>query len=206
MNYLLSTYPLDATHYLIKLRDFVDGMLWFVNLDERKFMGLESMVYNIDEYIIKQKLVDDFEKFLNEVGGQQYQFLPPQKDDKVLRCSIGKNAIPFNEIASTGTRSLHLLFFWIQRLKRASFVFIDEFDAFYHFELSKKVCQELFRLDCQVFTSSHNTSLMTNDLLRPDCFFILDNNQIKPFYSCTAKELRFVHNLEKLYRGGALEV
>lgn len=204
--YLSSIYPLEANHYLIKLRDFVDGMLWFVNLDVRRFMGLESSVYNLDEFIIKQKLVGDFEIFLNEISGQQYRFLPPQKNDRTLMCSFGKYAVPFLDIASTGTRSLQLLFFWLQRLNKATFVFIDEFDAFYHFDLSKSVCKRLFNFDCQVFTSSHNTSLMTNDLLRPDCCFILDNNQIKPFFKCTNKELRFAHNLEKLYRGGALEV
>ena len=204
--YLLSTYPLEASHYLIKLRAFVEGMLWFVNLDERKFMGLKSAVQNVDEYIIRQKLVTDFEAFLYDISGQRYAFLPPQKGEKLLYCSFGKHAAPFQEIASTGTRSLELLYFWVQQLREASFVFIDEFDAFYHFDLSKKVCQRLFQFDCQVFTSTHNTSLMSNDLLRPDCYFLLDNNQIKPLNCCTHKELREAHNLEKMYRGGALEV
>ena len=44
--------------------------------------------------------------------------------------------------------------------------------------------------------------LLSNDLLRPDCFFILRDNQIKAICDMTDKELRFGHNLEKLYRGG----
>lgn len=204
--YLLSTYPLEEDHYLIKLRDFVDGMLWFVNLDQRKFMGLETSVYNLDEYIIKKRLEKEFERFLFDVSGQRYRFVETKKTDKLLLCDIGGSPVPFDDIASTGTRSLLLLFFWLQQLSRASFVFIDEFDAFYHFDLSKNVCRKLFSLNCQLFTSSHNTSLMTNELLRPDCYFILNDNQIKPFHQCTDKELRFAHNLEKLYRGGALEV
>ena len=84
-----------------------------------------------------------------------------------------------------------MLYFWIHRIKKdASFVFIDEFDAFYHFELSYEVCRRLFGLDCQVFTSSHNTYLMTNDLLRPDCNFILNENKVKALCDCTDKELR----------------
>ena len=55
----------------------------------------------------------------------------------------------------------------------------------------------LFRRDCQVFLSSHNTSLMANELLRPDCNFILNSNRIKPLCDCTEKELRFGHNTEK---------
>ena len=57
---------------------------------------------------------------------------------------------------------------WLKKMNEASFVFIDEFDAFYHFKLAFEVCKQLFNLNCQVFTSSHNTYLMTNDLLRPD--------------------------------------
>lgn len=82
-------------------------------------------------------------------------------------------------------------------MDEASFVFIDEFDAFYHFRLAFEVCRRLFALDCQIFTSSHNTYLMTNDLLRPDCNFILNNNKIKCLADCTDKELRFGHNIEK---------
>ena len=89
----------------------------------------------------------------------------------------------------------------MQKMGEATFVFIDEFDAFYHFKLSFEVCKRLFNMGCQVFTSSHNTYLMTNDLLRPDCNFIVSNNKIKPLCDCTEKELRFGHNIEKLFRG-----
>lgn len=99
-----------------------------------------------------------------------------------------------------------LLYFWIQTMDKATLVFIDEFDAFYHFELAFEVCKRLFALECQVFTSSHNTYLMTNDLLRPDCNFILKNNEIKSLCDCTEKELRWGNNIEKMYRGKAFEV
>lgn len=206
VNFLLLSYPLDADHYLIKLRDFVNGMLWFVNLDMRGYMGLEMGSTNLQEYIIRNGLVDKFSAFLKDISGQVYRFVKPKKDDTTLFCAFGEGKAPFLSIASTGTSALMLIFFWLQKLSNATFVFVDEFDAFYHFDLSKKVCQALFSLDCQVFTTSHNTSLMSNDLLRPDCYFILNNNKIKPFYQCTDKELRFAHNLEKMYRGGALEV
>jgi hypothetical protein len=112
----------------------------------------------------------------------------------------------FDEIASTGTLSLQLLYYWLKKMGNASFVFIDEFDAFYHFKLAFEVCKRLFNLNCQVFTSSHNTYLMTNELLRPDCNFILQNNKIKPLHACTEKELRFGHNIEKIYRADAFHV
>ena len=206
VNFLLTSYPLVKDNYLIKLRDFVDGMLWFRNLDIREFIGLENNIYRLDEFIIKKGLVDDFQSFLNMVSGQSFTFAKPNVNDKVLLCKYGSEKIPFDMIASTGTHALMLLYFWIQKMNEATFVFIDEFDAFYHFELSYEVCKRLFALDCQVFTSSHNTYLMTNDLLRPDCNFILKDNKIKALCDCTPKELRFAHNIEKIYRGNGFQV
>jgi hypothetical protein len=206
VNVLLTSYPLKSDHYLIKLKNFVEGMLWFRNLDVREFIGLENRVYLLDEFIIKNNLVGDFSSFLTAVSGQEFDFAQPQQDDKTLFCKYGDERMAFDVIASTGTRALMLLYFWIQKMKDATFVFIDEFDAFYHFELSYEVCRRLFHLNCQVFTSSHNTYLMTNDLLRPDCNFILDKNEIKSLSDCTDKELRFGHNIEKLYRGKTFTV
>jgi len=110
--------------------------------------------------------------------------------------------IPFQWVASTGTRNLELQYYWLKEMDNASFVFIDEFDAFYHHELSYKICKRLFEGNNQVFVTTHDTFLLSNDLLRPDCFFILRNNEIKAICDLTDKELRFAHNLEKLYRGG----
>ena len=89
-------------------------------------------------------------------------------------------------------------------MKEASFVFMDEFDAFYHFELSESVEKRLKQIKgVQIFTTTHNTDLMSNDLLRPDSYFILKNNKIKAISELTEKELRQAHNLQKMYKAGA---
>jgi hypothetical protein len=183
-------------------------MLWFRCLQANEYIGLENGITQLDEYIIKNGLVDDFSAFLKAVSGQSFSFVKPNLNDKLLVCKFGddNNVVVFDEIASTGTRSLQLLYYWLQKMSTASFVFIDEFDAFYHYKLSFEVCKRLFNLNCQVFTSSHNTYLMTNDLLRPDCNFILQNNKIRPLQACTEKELRFGHNIEKIYKAGAFHV
>lgn len=204
INFLLTTYPLDADHYLMKLGKFVNSMLWFRSLDIREFMGLETGIYRLDEDIISHGMLKDFSDFLQSASGQRFQLVA--KDSKQILCEIDGSVVPFNMIASTGTQSLQLLYFWLNRMKDASFVFIDEFDAFYHFRLAFEACKRLFNLDCQVFTSSHNTYLMTNDLLRPDCYFILDKNKILPLFKCTEKELREAHNIEKIYKAGAFYV
>ena len=206
VNFLLTSYPLAKEHYLLKLQQFVNSMLWFRSVEKNEFMGLATAPANLDEYIIKNHLTRDFEDFIHRVSGQSFEFQEPKDDDKELYCVFGSGRIPFDKIASTGTQSLMLLYYWLKQMTNASFVFIDEFDAFYHFRLSYEVCKTLFALPCQAFTSSHNTYLMTNDLLRPDCNFILQDNKIKPLSDCTQKELRFGHNIEKMFRGNAFEI
>ena len=206
INFITASYPLPQKHYIVKLMLFVNSMLWFKNLDSREFIGLETSSFGLEEFIIQNNYLEDFSQFLAKVSEQDFKFAAPKEGDKILFCEIGGNTTPFLSIASTGTKALELLYVWIKRMSAASFVFIDEFDAFYHFKLSFEVCKLLFNMDCQVFTSSHNTYLMTNDLLRPDCNFILQNNKIKPLQACTEKELRFGHNIEKIYRANAFHV
>ena len=205
VNYLLASVPLPDNHYLIQLQQFANSMLWFRCLNVTEFIGLENNVTYLDAYIIQNNLVDDFRHFLSEVSDQQFDFVKPNSNDKVLFCRIGNSKIAFHEMSSTGTDSLELLYFWITKMGEAKFVFIDEFDAFYHFKLSRNVCRRLFALKSQVFLTTHNTMLMTNDLLRPDCNFIIKDNRIRSLSDSTDKELRQGHNIEKLYRGGTFE-
>lgn len=203
VNYIAATYPLAKNNYILALKDFVDSMLWFKSLDKREFIGLENDASFQEEDIIRMGLVDDFRQFLKNVSDQDFNFIQPAEGDKVLKCLVNGSVVPFAKLASTGTVSLQILYIWFKKMDKASFVFIDEFDAFYHFRLSFEVCKLLFAQEAQVFLSSHNTYLITNDLLRPDCNFILDHNVIKPLCDCTDKELRFGHNIEKLFRGNA---
>lgn len=202
VNYLLSSVPLPNDHVLLLLSNFVENMLFFRSLDNREFIGLKEGGSNIEEYIVKNNLTTDFAKYLYEVSGQKYNFVPNAKADNMLACIIGQVTIPFQLVASTGTKNLELQYYWLQEMANASFVFIDEFDAFYHFELSCKIAKRLFQSNKQLFLTTHDTSLLTNDLLRPDCFFVIKDNNIKSFANATNKELRIGHNLEKLYRGG----
>lgn len=214
VSYIWSNYPLANDHILSHLRRFVDNMLWYKCLDKREFIGLNNgPTANIEDYIIKNNLLEEFADFLYDVSEQKFNLkaLTVSTNQSVIVCSFqtqqgSEFVLPFLSIASTGTVALELLFYWIKQTENASLLFIDEFDAFYHFKLSFEVCQRLFHTNKQVFLTSHNTYLMTNDLLRPDCNFILDNNKIKSLVDCTDKELRFAHNNEKLYRGGKFKV
>ena len=42
VNFLLTSYPLAADHYLLRMNKFVNGMLWFRSLGFNEFIGLEN--------------------------------------------------------------------------------------------------------------------------------------------------------------------
>ena len=187
-----------------KFVEFVEHMLLFYSLDSRGYEGFTNGSKNVTEGIVNSGKVDEFQEFLKE-NGIIYNLYSCEVDGrKRIYCHFENQDVDFFKIASTGTRSLALFFYWYIQMQNASFVFIDEFDAFYHFELSENV-QKMLRAikHVQIFTTTHNTDLMSNDLLRPDCYYILRDNKIKTISELTEKELRFAHNLQKMYKAGA---
>ncbi len=115
--------------------------------------------------------------------------------------------VPISTIGSTGTKSLALFYFWWQEIKegKVSFLFIDEFDSSYHFKLSRQIVTRLKQIDCQVVLTTHNTTLLDNDLIRPDCGFKISENKITSLHNSTNKDIRLAHNIEKMYRSGSFE-
>lgn len=208
VSYLLSSQPLPKGHYLLSLEKFVRGMLWCENLDIRSYMGTKTPREKVSSFIVENGLIGEFQRYIKTVSDQDYTLESATiGNEQHLFCLMDGEVIPFLMIASTGTRALMHFFYWMKQIERqeVSFIYIDEFDAFYHFALSKAVCRELFSLKVQAFLSSHNTALMTNDLLRPDCYFVIDGKSVKSLPQLTDRDLQWGHNLERLYRGGAFE-
>ncbi|HGY4398587.1 ATP/GTP-binding protein (plasmid) [Citrobacter freundii] len=188
---------------------FVDKMLYFRSLESNNYLGLEMGRHLITPDIVERGNVDDFERFLNEAGVMcKLCVMKTQGNDGIVEdigFDFGNKKIPFYGIASTGTKSLALFYYWLQRFKDdecVSFIFVDEFDAFYHHSLSMLIVREMKKAGAQVVITTHNTNVMTNELLRPDCYFIMDEKGVTPIYEKTDKELREAHNIEKMYKAG----
>lgn len=181
---------------------FIDNMLLFRSLEDRMYLGLDVGARTLTDEIIEKGRVEDFEKFLNLANIDCKLVVVEELERKVLAFDFGEKRIPFYEIYSTGTSALTLFYFWFHRIKElnVSFLFIDEFDAFYHHELSALIVENLKNAGIQFILTSHNTSIITNDLLRPDCYFLMRNDKIKSLSKCTSKELREAHNIEKMYK------
>ena len=183
------------------MMSFVNNMLFFRCLNSNTYIGFRTGSKDVLEDIVENNYLAEFESFLNEEGVVCSLTERSYNGKKTIAFKIGDNEIDFAEIASTGTNSLALFFYWYKNLANASFLFIDEFDAFYHFDLSEKIVNKLKELNVQTILTTHNTYLLNNELLRPDCYFIIfDNSRIKPLFELTDRELRYGHNLEKIFR------
>lgn len=201
-NAILQDNPVNRA--FIAFTAFVDNMLMFYSLDEKRYQGFLVGIDSYTQGIIREGKTKDFEDFLRRQGVYYNLVAVDINGQKELYCKFNNNVVPFVLVASTGTRALALFYYWYLRMAKASFVFVDEYDAFYHFELSQALVELVKQLqDTQVFFSTHNTDLISNDLLRPDAYFIIRNNKIKSFDEISDKELRRAHNLQKMYKAGS---
>jgi len=189
---------------------FVESMLYFRSLEDRMYLGLEEFRgKSILEDIIEKNNVEDFECFLNAAGIECKLSEEANLNKKTLVFNFNGKILPFYNAVSTGTSALTLFYYWYQSIKndsKVSFLFIDEFDAFYHHALSALVVEKLKQTGVQFILTTHNTSIITNDLLRPDCYFLMSKNNIRSLSKCTTKELREAHNIEKMYKAGTFHV
>lgn len=183
---------------------FVENMLMFYSLDEKRYQGFSVGRDSYTQGIIRENKVQEFASFLREQGVDYKLNVVDINGVSELYCRFAKDMVPFVSVASTGTRSLALFYYWYIRMSKASLVFIDEYDAFYHFELSQEIVKLVKKLkDTQVFLTTHNTDLISNELLRPDAYFLIKENHIKSFDKITSKELRRAHNIQKMYKAGS---
>lgn len=195
------------------IMDFVGRMLYFRSTqDGNMFIGLGNSGAKIEPYIVRNGLVDDFEEFLKKyaelnikLGTIKLQGM--QVPDILVQKFKGEKSLIFSDVASSGTKALELFYYWSRRFKEVSFLFIDEFDAFYHFELAEKIVRLLMDEygDIQIVLTSHNTGIVSNKVMRPDCYLQIKDGTIISFSESTDRELREGHNLEKMLRNGEFE-
>ena len=187
-----------------KFFSYVNRMLWFSSLQGNTYQGFTAGTEKISTRIIENNKVKDFQEFLHKLG-IDYELVVKEIDgEKQLHCKYKTETTNFYNVASTGTQSVALFYYWLIQMEEVSLVFIDEFDAFYHKNLAIAVIEELKKLDdTQSLLTTHNTDIMSNDLLRPDCYLQIINGKIKSFAESTKKELRKAHNLQKMYNAGA---
>lgn len=200
LRYIIYNTIQKESSIITKLSQFIKGMRFTPSLNSISPRLLLNEYFTDEESLLK------FEKYLNNYGVKCKLKMIEGLDGKKDLYFDYKKPLLFSSNLSSGT--IALTRFYIQYLSRVkpTFVFMDEFDAFYHFELSEKIISLLENeFDCQVILTSHNTNLLSNSIMRPDCFMILSNGKLTPICEATNRELRQGHNLEKLYKNGEFD-
>lgn len=207
LRHILNNAALPPDSILKKLEDFVKRMR--ISVVSTTIMKNNRLYVRFNEYLSKPDNLNYFEEFLNAMGIECKLATRESIDGQCELFFEHKTLIPFYENASSGT--LTLLNFYRRLLavdRKPSLFYMDEFDAYYNYEISEKIVRYLKAKfpESQIVLTTHNTNLMTNDLMRPDCLFILSKDgKITALCDATDRELREGHNLEKLYIGGEFE-
>lgn len=186
---------------------FVSGMLWFSSTEGNRYIGLLNGKGDVFEKILeKDGTTQKLEEFLEALGISYTLLEKDAGEGTKVYCRMGKREVPLATVCSSGTKALIFFYFWYLQNEKVSFVYMDEFDAFYHTDLARKIVETMIELsDVQTILTTHNTDLISNEILRPDCIFELKNNKIVPFSDLTYKALREAHNLQKMYKAGAFD-
>ncbi|MEG1578181.1 MAG: AAA family ATPase [Oscillospiraceae bacterium] len=206
LKYALNNSSVPKEHPLYKMMQFVSTMLWFRALDENRYIGNKTKSEDYIDFIFDDGTRKEFEALLHQTGITDSLVVKTDTDGKHRLYLDTPTPLPFLSVASSGTKALYTFFYWYKTAQNASFLFIDEFDAYYHYELSEAIVMILERMPhTQVILTSHNTNLLTNRIMRPDCYFILTKEKLTSLVDATARELREGHNLEKLYMSGEFD-
>ncbi len=204
LRWLVNNTALTDNSPVMKLYNYVKGMT-FITLSPRQSMAIQRPSADFFKSLEKEDNLKDFESFLNIMGVQCELELQKLPDDTIELYFKHKRKVNFLQTASSGTIALLDIYRMLQNFKEITFMYLDEFDAFYHYEMSENMIA-FFKAkypDSQIIMTTHNTNLMTNRIMRPDCLLILSTfGTLTPLCDATGRELREGHNLEKLYISG----
>lgn len=208
LRWLISNVALGNNSIIIKLANYARRML-MITVGNGMLRFPKIINDGFYELLEDSNRLKDLECFLNDMGIECKLILKKLPDGQRELYFRHEKLVPFYQTASSGTLALVDLYRrLIPRNWDPSFIYLDEFDAFYHYEMAEKVINFFKKRypKCQIIMTSHNTNLMTNRLMRPDCLFILSRGgTLTALCNATKRELREGHNLEKMYISGEFD-
>lgn len=206
IKYIYNNTILNKKSAIYLLVDYVSRMLFFKSLtDGNSYIGYSNGSNTLASLIIKNGKTAEFKEFLAEQG-LTYDLIEYTDQNNApnlgIRFENGK-IVPFGSIISSGTRTIWLFYCWMLEFNNLSLLIIDEFDAYYHYSTAQAILKIINKYtNMQSIITTHNMMLMNNDITRPDCCFLLEDNSIKALYQLTNKEIRKKNNLQKMYIDG----
>lgn len=150
------------------------------------------------------QLLSQFKDFIASLGFKEPLCIIGYSSEPVLAIEYAK-PLPFFDYASAGLQSAAKLFYTLYcRVNPLRFVFIDEFDATYHYQLAKTVLSNLEKLKgVQIVLTTHNIALL--NITNYTNIAILEEGKILPIADKTNRDLSLGFNLEQLYRAGEFD-
>lgn len=208
LRWVINNTVLKENSILLKLDDFISRMAMITVGSGGGLYRPRRFYDTFFETLDESNGLKDFEDFLNIMGIKCSLVLKSLPDGQKELYFQHERLVPFMETAASGTLSLLNLYRRLIMGKDSSLLYMDEFDAFYHYEMSVNVIRFLKKKypECQIIMTTHNTNLMTNRLMRPDVLFILSRKgTLTALCDATERELREGHNLEKMYISGEFD-
>lgn len=207
LRWMVANSALKKDSILLYIVNFIEGI---------RFISVGNALYPLARSVQKRffdqfddEFINDLENFFREMGVDIKLIFKLMPDGEKRLYFDYETPVSFFENASSGTLALFNMYRRIVLpAKSASLIFLDEYDAFYHYEIAENLFNylKLHYPDAQVIFTTHNTNLMTNRISRPDCLFILSTKgRLTSLNNATQRELREGHNLEKLYISGEFE-
>lgn len=182
--------------------EFVDKMLIFNISDESYSEYFENINILLADKILYENKMEELKLFLNEIG-VNYKIAIKQIDgDNRILCDFNGRLIDLHKIISRGIYYLTIFFYILLDKDKISFMYIDGIDSFCDNEMTKMIVMKILKIEPQVVFVTNNTSVISNDILRPDCYFNISKGKINSFAYSTDKEIRKAHNIEKMYNSG----
>lgn len=181
--------------------EFAKGMLRFGSLDDYALMKNDMSIEKVEQYIASDsKKMDDFSLFLDRCGLHYDMQTMSLFTDKYIYVKFKNRSYPLFQIASIGTKVLSLFFYWLDKMKgKITFLYLDDYDAFYHFSLAKTILQIINENDSyQSIITTNNPYLADNAIMRPDCYLNLKDGKVKSFADSTNRIIRQGNSLEKM--------
>jgi len=210
LRYIANNSTLSEDSPVKFIMDYVSGMLWFRTLQRNGYIGLKTGSEKITDWIIEQGKVEELSSFLNQFSGIKVDLhtasIEKENIPKMIVDVHKEKPLLLEDTASSGVKALLMFYYWSNFFDKVTLMFMDEFDAFYHNDTAKKVLESVSALqNIQAIFTSHNTSLVSNQILRPDCYLQLAEGKLCSFADLTDRELREAHNLEKMLRNGEFD-
>ncbi len=167
-------------------------------------IGMIDEEDDAERFVVQNGHLDLFQSFLKEVCSLDIDLFA---DGDRIMIRKGNSALPFRESVSRGTMIACRLYAWTVRCRdRNALIYFDDFDDMFHYRMAENAIRTIISQNsAQCIFVTHNTGLVSNDFLRPDCCFIMADGELRSLSSLTDKDIRRGHNLEKMLREGEFD-